>query len=105
MSDIIINQLLNSNIIQTDKPTNTPTPTTISTPTISTPTISTPTISSTSDIKSIYAIFHTFISILAIYLSLRCNPKINYTSILIALFLPYPYVIYSVIMHNGICKA
>jgi hypothetical protein len=94
MSDIIINQLLNSNIIQTDKPTTTPTPTTISTPTIS----------STSDIKSIYAIFHTFISILAIYLSLRCNPKINYTSILIALFLPYPYVIYSVIMHNGICK-
>lgn len=90
MSDIIINQLLNSNIIQTDKPTNTPTPTTIS---------------STSDIKSIYAIFHTFISILAIYLSLRCNPTINYISILIALFLPYPYIIYSVIMHNGICKA
>jgi len=56
------------------------------------------------DGKSIFAVFHMFISILAVYLALRCNPKINYISIIIALFLPYPYVIYSIIMYNGICK-
>ena len=54
--------------------------------------------------KSIYAVFHTIISILAVYLSFRCNQNINYISILIALFFPYIYIIYSVIMHNGICK-
>ena len=56
------------------------------------------------DSKSIFAVFHMFISILAVYLALRCNSKINYISIIIALFLPYPYVIFSIIMYNGICK-
>jgi hypothetical protein len=58
-----------------------------------------------SDIKSIYGVFHIFISILAIYLAIRCNKNINYTSLFMALFFPYIYVIYSVIMYNGLCKA
>jgi len=56
------------------------------------------------DGKSIFAVFHMFISILAVYLVLRCNSKINYISIIIALFLLYPYIIYSIIIYNGICK-
>ena len=56
-----------------------------------------------SDAASIYSIFHSILSIIAIYLSVRCNQKINYTSIVIAIFFPYLYIIYSIIMHNGIC--
>ena len=56
-----------------------------------------------SDAASIYSIFHSILSIIAIYLSVRCNQKINYTSIIIAIFFPYLYIIYSIIMHNGIC--
>jgi hypothetical protein len=62
-------------------------------------------IQDTSAATSIYSIFHTMLSIIAIYLSVRCNPKINYTSIVIAIFCPYLYIIYSIIMHNGICPA
>ena len=58
-----------------------------------------------SDATGIYSIFHTMLSIIAIYLSVRCNSKINYTSIIIAILCPYLYIIYSIIMHNGICPA
>ena len=115
LDNIISNEYLNINTlspinktsINKTSPINTPlTSPTSSTPTSPTPINTTPinTALSTNDGKSIYIVFHMFISILSFYLALRCNTKINYTSIIIALFLPYPYVIYSIIMYNGICK-
>ena len=62
-------------------------------------------ITNNSDATSIYGIFHSILSIIAIYLSVRCNQKINYTSIVIAIFFPYLYIIYSIIVHNGLCPA
>ena len=95
LNNIISNEYLNINTLSpnTTTPTNTNTPTKIPTNT-----------TTNNDGKSIFAVFHMFISILAFYLALRCNSKINYRSIIIALFLPYPYIIYSIIMYNGICK-
>jgi hypothetical protein len=89
---LIFNEYLNINTLS---PTNTTLSTNTTLPTNTT---------TNNDGKSIFAVFHMFISILAFYLALRCNSKINYKSIIIALFLPYPYVIYSIIMYNGICK-
>ena len=119
LDNIISNEYLNINTlspINKTSPINTP----LTSPTSSTPTSPTPinptsptpinttpintALPTNNDGKSIYVVFHMFISILAFYLALRCNAKINYTSIIIALFLPYPYVIYSIIMYNGICK-
>ena len=90
LNNIISNEYLNINTLS---PTNRTTLTNTTTTTLT-----------NNDGKSIFAVFHMFISILAFYLALRCNSKINYRSIIIALFLPYPYVIYSIIMYNGICK-
>ena len=104
LNKIISNEYLNINIIS---PINTSLPSNknFSTPTTPiNPTPINPTLPTYNDGKSIFVVFHMFISILAFYLALRCNAKINYTSIIIALFLPYPYVIYSIIMYNGICK-
>lgn len=56
------------------------------------------------DATGIYSVFHLIISIIAIYLSFRCNTNINYGSILIAVFCPYIYIIYSIIINNGICE-
>jgi hypothetical protein len=53
--------------------------------------------------KYIYSIFHTIMSIVAIYLSIRCNEKINYASIFFAFIFPYPYIIYNIIYYKGLC--
>ena len=55
------------------------------------------------DGKYIYSIFHVIMSIVAIYLSVRCNKGVNYASLLIAFCFPYPYIIYSLIYNAGIC--
>ena len=53
--------------------------------------------------NNIYNIINIFVSGLAIYLALKCNLKINYKSIIIALLFPYSYIIYTIIMYNGLC--
>ena len=97
LNNIISNEYLNINTLSPTNTSNTTLPT-------NTTTLTNTTTITNNDGKSIFAVFHMFISILAFYLALRCNSKINYRSIIIALFLPYPYVIYSIIMYNGICK-
>ena len=49
------------------------------------------------DGKYIYSVFHVMMSIIAVYLSIRCNKVINYGSLIIAFCFPYPYIIYSLI--------
>ena len=43
---------------------------------------------------TIYGVFHIFISILALFLSFKCNDGFDFWSFIIALFLPYIYIIY-----------
>jgi len=57
------------------------------------------------DGKYIYSVFHIMMSIVAIYLSVRCNESINYLSLFIAFCFPYPYIIYSLISNKGICTS
>jgi hypothetical protein len=54
--------------------------------------------------KAIYGVFHTLMSLLAIYLSYRCNNNhFNPTSFIIALCCPYVYIIY-ILATKGTCS-
>jgi hypothetical protein len=53
--------------------------------------------------RYIYSVFHSLLTISAIYLSVRCNGY-KVSSILIAFFCPYFYIIYSIIQYNGLCE-
>ena len=44
----------------------------------------------------LYTVFHTIMSIIAIYLSFRCNKKFDLGSFISAFCCPYLYIIYSV---------
>ena len=50
----------------------------------------------------IYKIFHICMIITAIYLA-QCN-GLNIFNLLIIIIFPYIYIIYSIILHNGICQ-
>ena len=76
----ILNNILSNDINTTSLPVNN----TLPSHNTSLPTHNT-SLPNKDDGKSIFAVFHMFISILAVYLALRCNPKINYTSILLIL--------------------
>lgn len=52
--------------------------------------------------SEIYTVFHTILSILAIYLSFRCNKGFDLLSFLIACCCPYLYIIYT-IATKGTC--
>ena len=54
--------------------------------------------------SSIYCVFHMCMSIIAIYLSVRCNKGIDYGSLFAACVFPYFYIIYSIFTYNGICR-
>lgn len=53
--------------------------------------------------RNIYSIFHILMTIIAIYLAVRCT-SISILNIIIALICPYVYIIYSIIIYNGLCE-
>ena len=52
--------------------------------------------------RYIYSIFHILMTILAIYLAVKCSST-NIADIVVAFICPYIYIIYTIIMHNGLC--
>jgi len=52
--------------------------------------------------KYIYSVFHTTMSIVAIFLSYRCNGCFEWIPFLVALCCPYAYIIY-IIAFKGMC--
>lgn len=52
--------------------------------------------------RIIFSVFHTIISLVAIYLTFRCNEKFNIGSFLMALLFPYIYIIY-ILATKGTC--
>ena len=53
--------------------------------------------------QQIYMIFHAMMSMVAIYLTYRCNKKtFNLTSFIMALLFPYPYILYT-LSTQGTC--
>jgi len=57
----------------------------------------------TSPTNITYYIFHTIMSIIALLLAVTCNKDFSIISIIVSLFFPYAYIIYSLIHHKGIC--
>lgn len=55
---------------------------------------------SESKTKYVYSVFHTVMSIIAIFLSYRCNGCFQWIPFLMALFFPYLYIIYIIIFKN-----
>ena len=53
--------------------------------------------------RYIYSIFHLLMTLVAIYLAVRCN-GLNFINLLIAFICPYIYIIYNIIQYNGICN-
>ena len=54
--------------------------------------------------QSIYGVFHTLMSFVAIYLSFKCNNNsFNIASFIMALCCPYVYIIY-ILSTKGICS-
>ena len=52
--------------------------------------------------RYIYSVFHSIMSIVAIYLSFRCNKGFNISSFILALCCPYVYIIY-ILATKGTC--
>lgn len=52
--------------------------------------------------RAIYSVFHTMMSIAAIYLSFKCNKGFNFLSFLLACCCPYIYIIYT-LATKGLC--
>jgi hypothetical protein len=52
--------------------------------------------------RYIYSVFHTMMSLVAIYLSFRCNKGFKVGSFFLALFFPYIYIIY-ILATRGTC--
>ena len=50
--------------------------------------------------KYVYSVFHTIMSIIAIFLSYRCNGCFQWIPFLMALFFPYGYIIYIIIFKS-----
>jgi hypothetical protein len=51
---------------------------------------------------TMYVIFHMIMSLIAIYLSWKCNKGFDLTSFIIALIFPYLYIMY-IFATNGTC--
>lgn len=52
--------------------------------------------------RYVYSVFHSIMSLVAIYLSFRCNKNFDISSFLIALCCPYIYIIY-ILATRGTC--
>lgn len=50
-----------------------------------------------------YGVFHTIISIFAIYLSFKCNNGVNIGELLVAILCPVLYVLYKVAVSPDLC--
>jgi hypothetical protein len=57
-----------------------------------------------SSVNSIYSIFHTIITFIAIYLSYKCHNKFDLGSFIVACFCPYIYIIY-ILATKGTCDS
>ena len=55
-----------------------------------------------SSTNSIYSIFHTIMTFIAIYLSYKCNNEFDLGSFIVAFFCPYFYIIY-ILATKGTC--
>ena len=44
--------------------------------------------------KYIYSIFHSILTLFAIYLSFKCNEGFDFLGFVMAIFFPYIYIIY-----------
>lgn len=52
---------------------------------------------------TVYSILHFLAFLFALYLAVKCNPKVSFGSILMAIFLPWIYIIYILISRRGFC--
>jgi hypothetical protein len=52
--------------------------------------------------KYIFSVFHSIISLVAIYLTFRCNQKFDFGSFIMALLFPYIYIVY-ILATRGTC--
>jgi hypothetical protein len=52
--------------------------------------------------RSIYSVFHVIMSLVAIYLSFRCNNGFSAGPFLVSLFFPYVYIVY-ILATRGTC--
>lgn len=52
--------------------------------------------------RYIYSVFHTILTLIAIYLSFRCNNGFNLGPFLVAILCPYVYIIYT-LSTKGTC--
>jgi hypothetical protein len=50
-----------------------------------------------------YSVFHTVISLFAIYLSFKCNKGVNFPDLFIAMLCPVLYVLYRVAISDDLC--
>ena len=55
------------------------------------------------NIRIFFSVFHSIITLVAIYLTFRCNGKFHFGSFLVALLFPYIYIIY-ILATKGICS-
>jgi hypothetical protein len=52
--------------------------------------------------RYVYSVFHLIMSLVAIYLSFKCNNGFNFSSFLVAFCCPYIYIIY-ILATKGTC--
>ena len=50
-----------------------------------------------------YSVFHTVISLFAIYLSFRCNRGVNFPDLIVAILCPVLYVLYRAAVSDDLC--
>ena len=54
-------------------------------------------------LKYIYTIFHSILTLFAIYLSFKCNEGFDFLGFLMAIFFPYIYIIYKYATSDNFC--
>lgn len=54
--------------------------------------------------KTLYAVFHFMVSIFAIYLSFKCNNKLDILSLGAAIIFPYFYILYQYAVSPNFCS-
>lgn len=54
--------------------------------------------------RYVYSVFHLIMSLVAIYLSFKCNNGFNFSSFIVAFCCPYIYIIY-ILATKGTCGA
>ena len=56
-------------------------------------------------LKSIYTIFHSILTLFAIYLSFKCNKGFDFLGFFMAIFFPYIYIIYKYATTDNFCNS